>query len=77
MRNAAPEVLSRAFGIWQDTQRQALDLMLAAPHPGAPTDWAEGFRWITRMATLALEHVVERAIPGFRCCSAPRLPTES
>lgn len=65
MQSAAPEVLRRAFDVWQDTQRQALDLMLAAPHPGAPADWAEGFRWITRMATLALEHVVEKGDPRF------------
>ncbi len=65
MADAAPSELRKAFDGWQDAQRQALELMLAAPQPGTPTDWAEGFRWLTRMASLALEHVVEKGDPNF------------
>ncbi|MBT38199.1 MAG: hypothetical protein CL938_06590 [Deltaproteobacteria bacterium] len=65
MADAAPSELRKAFDTWQEAQCQALELMLSAPQPGTPTDWAEGFRWLTRMATLALEHVVEKGDPGF------------
>ena len=65
MGDEAPRELLEAFEEWQDTQRKALELMLGAKQPGAPADWAEGFRWITRMATLALEHVVEKGDPLF------------
>jgi len=65
MAAAAPSALLKAFDAWQDAQRRALELMLAAPQPGSPADWAEGFRWLTRMASLALEHVVEKGDPRF------------
>lgn len=65
MADAAPSELRKAFDVWQGAQRDALELMLAAPQPGTPTDWAEGFRWLTRMTSLALEHVVEKGDPRF------------
>ena len=35
----------------------------AAQHPRSPTDCAEGYRWATRLATIALEWVVEKNDP--------------
>ena len=65
MERSAPQVLIQAFETWQNTQRQALEMMLTADQPGTPTDWAEGVRWLTRMSTLALEYVVEKGDPRF------------
>ena len=61
----APQVLIKAFETWQSTQRQALESMLAAEQPGTPSDWAEGFRWLTRMSSLALDYVLEKGDPKF------------
>jgi hypothetical protein len=55
--------LKRAHARWLDVQREAADLVTGAAHPGAPADWAEGFRWVTRMASIALEWVVEKNDP--------------
>ena len=65
MTTKAPQILIDAFETWQNTQRQALEAMMVADQPGTPTDWAEGLRWLTRMSTLALEHVVEKGDPKF------------
>ena len=65
MEGKAPQVLIQALETWQNTQRQALEMMQASDQPGTPTDWAEGLRWLTRMSTLALEHVVEKGDPKF------------
>jgi Protein of unknown function (DUF1214) len=63
MKSEAPAVLSRAFDRWLDAQRQALELVVASDHPGTPEDWAEGHRWVTRIASLALDYVVEKGDP--------------
>ncbi len=65
MERKAPQVLIQALETWQNTQRQALEMMLTADQPGTPTDWAEGLRWLMRMSTLALEYVVEKGDPKF------------
>jgi hypothetical protein len=57
------EGLSRAHGRWLDAQREVAVLVAGAHHPGSPADWAEGFRWATRLASIALEWVVEKNDP--------------
>ena len=63
MSNSPPDVLSKAFETWLATQRKAFELICAADQPGTGPDWAEGFRSLTRMTSLALEHVVEEGDP--------------
>ena len=58
-----PKILSEAMDKWLDAQREAVDLMASAQQPGHPVDWAEGYRWITRIVALAQEYVVEYADP--------------
>ena len=65
MSNSPPDVLSKAFETWLATQRKAFELICAADQPGTGPDWAEGFRSLTRMTSLALEHVVEKGDPAF------------
>lgn len=65
MSVAPPDVLAKAFDGWLDAQRRALEMISAVDHPGSGPDWAEGFRFVTRMASLALEHVVEKGDPAF------------
>ena len=55
--------LAAAFEAWLDAQRAARDWMLAAPVPHTPEDLAEGYRWVTRLASLAQEWFVERNDP--------------
>jgi hypothetical protein len=59
----APERLAGAHARWLDAQREAAALVAGAAHPGAPADWAEGYRWLTRLAAIALEWVVEKNDP--------------
>ena len=47
------ERLASAFQGWLDAQRAAVDWMLAAPVPHTAQDLAEGYRWATRLASLA------------------------
>ena len=56
-----PKILREAMDKWLDAQRQAVELMASAPQPGHPVDWAEGYRWVTRIAALAQEYVIEYA----------------
>ena len=65
MSTAPPDVLSKAFENWLATQRRALEMICSAEHAGTGPDWAEGFRTVTRMASLALESVVEKGDPAF------------
>ena len=57
------ESLDAAHRTWTDAQRQVVEILKQADHPGSPTDWAEGYRWATRLATIALEWVVEKNDP--------------
>lgn len=63
MANTPPKRLQEAFDKWLQAQREALDIVLSADQPGTPTDWAEGFRWVTRMASNALDQIVEKNDP--------------
>jgi len=58
-----PERLAQAHDTWLAAQRKVVELVDEAQHPGTPTDWAEGYRWATRLATIALEWVVEKNDP--------------
>ena len=55
--------LAAAYSGWLDAQRAAVDWMLAAPVPHTPQDLAEGYRWATRLASLAQEWFVEKNDP--------------
>ncbi len=57
------ERLAQAHQRFLDAQREAAQLVAAADHPGSPQDIAEGFRWATRIASIALDWVVEKNDP--------------
>src|SRR5262245_58116070 len=59
----APKIVTEALETWLDAQRRAVELLLSASQPGHPVDWGEGARWVTRIASLAQEWVVEYADP--------------
>jgi hypothetical protein len=56
--------LSAAFEAWLEAQRAALAVVAGATGvPGTDVDTAEGYRWVTRLSTLALEWLVEKSDP--------------
>lgn len=55
--------LRSAFDGWLDAQRAAIETMRAADAPRSPTDEAEGYRWVTRLAALAQDWFIEKADP--------------
>src|SRR5580698_2398061 len=62
--------LAAAFAAWVDAQQAAIATVTTALAAGAgngvPTDdvtVAEGYRWVTRLSTLALEWLVEKSDP--------------
>lgn len=58
------ERLDKAFAGWLAAQQAAFDTMRNAPDiPDNPTDVVEGYRWVTRMASLMLEWFVEKNDP--------------
>jgi hypothetical protein len=59
----AKKIVAEALETWIDAQRRAVELLLGAQQPGHPVDWGEGARWVTRIASLAQEWVVEYADP--------------
>ncbi len=66
------ERLKTAFDSWTKAQSDAIDAMLASGSPLDPVNLAEGFRWITRLASLAQEWFIEKAVDPlhpvlFRC----------
>lgn len=65
MATTPPDILTKAFDTWLAAQQRALEMICSLDQPGAGPDWAEGFRMVTRMASLALEHVVEKGDPAF------------
>ena len=58
-----PKVLAEAYEGWLDAQRKALELMTSLEQPGTEQDWAEGYRWLTRMASLCQDWVLEKEYP--------------
>lgn len=63
MAQQAPKVLRRAFDGWIRAQEEAVRLMTEAEQPETPHDWTEGYRWVTRMASMAQEWVIEKSDP--------------
>ena len=71
------ERLNAAFETWVNAQRDAVAAMVAAAPTTDPTDLAEGYRWITRLTSLAQEWFIEKAVDPihpvlFRCQDAYR-----
>jgi hypothetical protein len=61
---AAMDRLAEAFDTWIRAQRAALETMTQATGvPRTDVDTAEGYRWVTRLSTLALEWFVEKSDP--------------
>jgi len=61
--NPTPSRLDAAFDLWIDAQRAAIETVRTADVPRSPTDVAEGYRWVTRMASLAQDWFVEKGDP--------------
>ncbi len=57
------EQLREAHRTWIEAQERVVEILEGAQQPGSPTDWAEGYRWATRLASIALEWVVEKNDP--------------
>jgi hypothetical protein len=55
--------LAAAFRGWIEAQQAAVETMTAADVPRSPSDVAEGYRWVTRLASLAQDWFVEKADP--------------
>ena len=57
--------LDEAFDAWVAAQRAALDVVHQGDFgvPESTVDLAEGYRWVTRLARLALEWFVEKSDP--------------
>ena len=60
-----PKRLAEAYETWLDAQRKALAVMTALEQPGTPQDWAEGYRWLTRIASLCQDWILEKEDPLF------------
>jgi hypothetical protein len=64
--------LRAAFDTWTRAQSEAIDRMIESSAPVNAENRAEGFRWITRLASLAQEWFIEKAVDPvhpvlFRC----------
>lgn len=59
------EQMKAAHRTWLDAQRKVVEVLQAAEHPGTEADWAEGYRWATRLSSIALEWVVEKNDPRY------------
>lgn len=55
--------LAAAFQSWIEAQQAAADIMVAADVPRSPADVAEGYRWVTRLTSLAQDWFLEKADP--------------
>jgi hypothetical protein len=55
------EQLHAAFDGWIEAQQAAIETMRDADVPSSPADVAEGYRWVTRLASLAQDWFVEKA----------------
>jgi hypothetical protein len=61
---ASMDPLPKAFDAWLSAQQAALDTMVQATGvPRTDVDTAEGYRWVTRLSSLALEWLVEKSDP--------------
>ena len=56
--------LDAAWKVWMDAQQAAIETVRSAQGvPRAEADWAEGYRWVTRLVSLAQEWFVEKSDP--------------
>ena len=56
--------LDAAWKVWIDAQQAAIETVRTADAmPRAEVDWTEGYRWVTRLASLAQEWFVEKSDP--------------
>ncbi len=62
-KGAGESALDQAFARWIEAQQAAIEIMRRADVPRSPTDVAEGYRWVTRLASLAQEWFVEKSDP--------------
>ena len=61
---AGNERLDAAFAGWIEAQQAALETMRSAPGvPRTDVDVAEGYRWVTRLASLAQDWFLEKSDP--------------
>ena len=64
MSDAAQERLDTAWKAWIDGQQAAIDTVRTAEGvPRTETDEAEGYRWVTRLSSLAQEWFIEKSDP--------------
>ena len=55
--------LESAHRTWLAAQSEVADIVAKNAPADSPTDWAEGYRWATRLATIAEEWIVEKNDP--------------
>ncbi len=63
MPESPPESLARAHENWLAAQKQAAEILVSASQPGTSQDWAEGYRWLTRIVSLAQDWILEKEDP--------------
>ena len=59
----APRDVHDAYRRWLAAQQEALEIMESAAQPGTQQDWAEGYRWLTRIASLCQDWILEKEDP--------------
>jgi Protein of unknown function (DUF1214) len=61
----SPQIrLDKAWQAWIDGQQAAIETVRTAQEvPRTDADWAEGYRWITRLTSLAQEWFIEKSDP--------------
>ena len=61
----SPQIrLDTAWQAWIDGQQAAIETVRTAQEvPRLDVDWAEGYRWVTRLASLAQEWFIEKSDP--------------
>ncbi len=56
--------LDAAWKVWIDAQQAAIETVRTAQEvPRGEVDWAEGYRWVTRLSSLAQEWFIEKSDP--------------
>ena len=64
MSDATQDRLDTAWKAWIDGQQAAIELVRTAEGvPRTDTDMAEGYRWVTRLSSLAQEWFIEKSDP--------------
>ncbi|MFZ0667593.1 MAG: DUF1214 domain-containing protein [Acidimicrobiales bacterium] len=62
MSDATQERLDAAWKTWIDSQQAAIETVRTATGvPRTEADWAEGYRWVTRLTSLAQEWFIEKS----------------